>query len=136
MNAKTYSLSVAKMIAGSKSKKGVLHIAVAVSDDQYMVVNKADYEATQAVTAKTNPTKRRAAKDTSMVTATLPVLSGNVDANSHWVGAVAEDGKVCWFLKSAVTHLDAEAGTVTVVIPKAKSTTSARKSVNWLPVAI
>lgn len=136
MNAKTYSLSVAKMIAGSKSKKGTKHIAVPVSADLYMVVVEADWLTVQAAAKQDKPaSKRRTAKVDTLVTATLPLMSGDVEANKYWVGAINEAGKVCWFLKSTVTQLDLEARTVTVVIPSSKAQSAARKAVNWTAVA-
>lgn len=137
MNAKSYSLSVAKMIAGSKSKKGVKHVAIAVAGtDQFIVVNEAEFLASLTAAKPEAATKRASAKKADrLVTATLPLVSAAPEANNNWLSAMAPDGQVCWFLKSTVTAMDLEARTVTVVIPESKAKSTARKAIAWAAVA-
>lgn len=136
MNSKAYSLSVAKMIAGSKSKKGVKHVAVAVAGtDQFIVVNEAEFLAslTAQKEAPAKPKAKKVAKADPLVTATLPLHSADLESNSHWVGAVNPEGGICWFLKS-VSKVDLEAKTVTVTVPESKTRSSVRKSIQWKQV--
>lgn len=133
MNSKAYSLSVAKMIAGSKSKKGVPHIAVAVAGtDQFIVVNEAEFLAslTAPKEAPAKPKAPKAKKFDPLVTATLPLHSADLEGNSHWVGAVNPEGGICWFLKS-VSKVDLESKTVTVTVPESKTRSKVRQSINW-----
>ncbi len=137
MNSKAYSLSVAKMIAGSKSKKGVPHIAVAVAGtDQFIVVNEAEFLASLTKIEEpkaSKPAAKKAKKFDPLVTATLPLHSVDLSSNSHWVGAVNPEGGICWFLKS-VSKVDLEAKTVTVTVPESKTRSAVRKSIQWKQV--
>lgn len=151
MNAKTYSLSVAKMIAGSKSKKGVPHIAVAVAGtDQFIVVNEAEFLASLTApkeAPKEAPAKQEAKKveveaqkvtprkGKVMLAATLPLITPDVSEDRLWFGAEAPNGTVTWFHKSCVTAIDMDAKLITVLVPEAKARVKSRASIEWADVA-
>lgn len=132
MNAKTYSFSVAKMIAGSKSKKGVKHVAIPSEvEGQYLVVVEEPIEILVAVEAP-KATKR---KGKVMLAATLPLITSDVSEDRLWFGAETPNGTVTWFHKSCVTAIDMDAKLITVLIPEAKARVKPRASIEWVEVA-
>ena len=152
MNAKTYSFSVAKMIAGSKSKKGVKHVAIPSEvEGQYLVVAEEPTEILVAVEAEESVQKAEAEvpdapvvveaqkatrrKGKVMLAATLPLITSDVSEDRLWFGAETPNGTVTWFHKSCVTAIDMDAKLITVLVPEAKARVKSRASIEWADVA-
>lgn len=119
---KTYTLSVAKMLAGKRTKNtGKEHVAVATADGSYKISEVVFIHA---------PAPKKAKGFKGLVEATLS-LAANAFVSKGWVGAKEPNGRVTWF-KEEVCRVHNDDGLVTVQVPV--SMAKKRASVVWTPI--
>lgn len=131
--AKTYTLNVAKMLAGKMTKNtGEKHLPVNVGEDKWEILSESAFAARVEAEAKAaaelvGKKKEKKAKVKALYVSTLP-LATNATKYEGWIGAVEPNGRVTWF-DSKMARVDTDAGMVTVKVPYSMAKT--RKSVQW-----